>query len=150
MNTGKKMNVCGLTLLDRSFVIVSLKLAVGMETIGDHCAARLNALSDKPVKSCASRIWNTTQANAPNPRSVALGRHRDEAFAVSQSPNSSMAFRCAPSRFRQLLRCRSASLCRVATWQGAFCEAYSKQSCSCPTPDPAARSRHSVRFFVQP
>jgi len=93
------MNVCGLTLLDRSFVIVSLKLAVGMETIGDHCAARLDALSDKPVKSRASRIWNTTQANAPNPRSVALGCHRDEAFAVSQSPNSSMAFRCAPVSF---------------------------------------------------
>lgn len=62
-------------------------------------SARLNALSDNPVKSRASRVWNTTQVNAPNPRSVALSRHRDEAFAVSQSPNSSIAFHCAPVGF---------------------------------------------------
>lgn len=96
------MYIWSLSPLDQSFMMISLKLAVSVEAVSDNRAARLNGLGNKLVKSCTARIWNTTQADTPDPSAIALGGHCDKAFALGESPNRSAAFCRAPVGFIDL------------------------------------------------
>ena len=83
-------------------MVIALKLAVSVKTVSDDRAARLNGLGNKLMQSCTGRIGYASQADTPDPCTIALGGYRDKTFAVGESSNRPSAFCCSRVGFIDL------------------------------------------------
>src|SRR5208283_517688 len=98
MHSRQKMIAFGLPTLHLSVVDVACHLPIGVQAIGSHRTAEVDALGDETVQSGSGKIGNTTQADTPDAFPILFGRNHNQSF-LFRLPTDSAFFFTTPVGF---------------------------------------------------
>ena|SRR5208282_3662111 len=98
MHSRQKMFAFGLPTLHLSVVDVARHLPIGVQAIGSHRTAEVDALSNETVQSGSGKIGNTTQADTPDAFPILFGRNHNQGFLLRQ-PTGNALFLTTPVGF---------------------------------------------------